>query len=356
MKCMKKLLVFLIVLLLCRGQAAAAELPEELLDSLPDSAADIGAEEGWSAGISNLLSLVQERFFSLLREGVGGIVQLLLVLFLCGIAETLFFSAKGKHTFNYVALTATAAVVLVSAGDLSHLMGLGRETIGEMEAFSKVLLPTMAAATASMGMAGAASVRQVTTVFFCDLLISLINRLILPLIYLYIGALAAGSMLGDSRLDGIAMGIKKAVVWVLSGLLTIFTLYLSVAGAVWGTVDGAAVKVTKKAIAGVVPVVGNIISGAAETVLAGAGVLKNSIGVFGVLAVLSICVLPFLKLGVQYLLYKAAAFAASTVSSPSLVKLIDGLGGAFGLLLGTVASCALLLLVSLISSLMVVAV
>ena len=53
---------------------------------------------------------------------------------------------------------------------------------------------------------------------------------------------------------------------------------------------------------------------------------------------------------------EAAAFAASTVSSPSLVKLIDGLGGAFGLLLGTVASCALLLLVSLISSLMVVAV
>ena len=37
-----------------------------------------------------------------------------------------------------------------------------------------------------------------------------------------------------------------------------------------------------------------------------------------------------------------------------MVKLIDGLGGAFGLLLGAVGSCALLLLISLISSLMVV--
>ena len=61
-----------------------------------------------------------------------------------------------------------------------------------------------------------------------------------------------------------------------------------------------------------------------------------------------------MQIAVQYLLYKAAALAAGTVGSRNVVKLIDGLGGAFGLLLGAVGSCALLLLISLISSLMVV--
>ena len=127
-------------------------------------------------------------------------------------------------------------------------------------------------------------------------------------------------------------------------------MYLSIARVISGSADSAAVKVAKAAISGTVPVVGGILSDAAETVLAGAGLLKNTIGVFGLLAVLAICALPFLQLGIQYLLYKLAAFLAGTMGPPGLCKLIDGLAGAFGLILGMTGTCALLLLVSILSS------
>ena len=45
-----------------------------------------------------------------------------------------------------------------------------------------------------------------------------------------------------------------------------------------------------------------------------------------------------------------AAFLASAVGSPGLCKLIDGLGGAFGLVRGMTGACALLLLVSILAS------
>ena len=38
------------------------------------------------------------------------------------------------------------------------------------------------------------------------------------------------------------------------------------------------------------------------------------------------------------------------MGAPSLCKLIDGLGGAFGLVLGMTGSCAFLLLISVLSS------
>ena len=101
-----------------------------------------------------------------------------------------------------------------------------------------------------------------------------------------------------------------------------------------GSADGATVKVAKAAISGVVPVVGGILSEVSETVMAGAGMLKNTIGIFGMLAVLAACAYPFLQLGVQYLLYKLSAFLAAAVGPPGLSKLIGGLGGAFGLVLG----------------------
>ena len=109
-------------------------------------------------------------------------------------------------------------------------------------------------------------------------------------------------------------------------------------------------KVAKTAISGVVPVVGGIIAEASETVLLGAGMLRNTIGIFGMLAILAACAYPFLQLGIQSLLYKLTAFLAGTLGTPGLCKLVDGLGGAFGLVLGMTGGCALLLLISVYSS------
>ena len=88
--------------------------------------------------------------------------------------------------------------------------------------------------------------------------------------------------------------------------------------------------------------------------LAGAGMLKGAIGVFGLLAVLAICLTPFITMAVQYLLYKLAAFLAGTVTQEPLADLINALGSVFGLMLGMTGSCALALLISIISSVSVV--
>ena len=239
---------------------------------------------------------------------------------------------------------------LASAGSLDSLMGLGSRTIGELADFSQALLPTLAAATAASGAVTTATVQQVSTVFFVDLLLRLIRQLLLPLVYLYIGLLTAAACLPENRLGAIAEALKKLVTWILTTALLVFTIYLSIVRIISGSADSATVKVAKAAISGVVPVVGGIIADASETVLAGAGMLKNTIGVFGMLAILAACAYPFLQLGVQYLLYKLTAYLASVVGAPGLCKLIDGLGGAFGLILGMTGGCALLLLISVLAS------
>ena len=69
---------------------------------------------------------------------------------------------------------------------------------------------------------------------------------------------------------------------------------------------------------------------AAETVLASAGILKNAAGVFGMLVILGICVVPFLQLGIHYLVYKLTAAVSATVSGGRVSGLIEQIGGAFG--------------------------
>ena len=207
-----------------------------------------------------------------------------------------------------------------------------------------------AAVSALSGGVAGATLRQIATVFFADLLLEVIHGLLMPMVYLYAGTLAAGGSLSDRRLLSVAEMIRSICVWLLTTALLLFTLYLTVSGIFAGTVDSARVRVAKTAISGVVPVVGGIIAEASETVLAGASVLKGTIGVFGLLGVLALCAYPFLQLGIQYLLYQLIRFLASVIGSPELCAVIKGLGGAFGLILGMVGSCALVLLISILAS------
>ena len=210
------------------------------------------------------------------------------------------------------------------------------------------------AAVAAGGGYITAGARQVATVFFTDLLISLIRQVLLPLLYACIAAAAADAVVPGHSLQKIGQGLRKCAAWALTALMLVFTGFLSVTGAATSAADALSTQLTRTAIATAVPVVGSIISDAAGTVLAGAGMLKGTIGVFGLLAVLAICLTPFITMAVQYLLYKLAAFLAGTVTQEPLADLIDALGSAFGLMLGMTGSCALALLISIISSVSVV--
>ena len=346
---MKTWIIAFLVLWLMTVPARGADIPGELWEVLPEEAEQFLPEEltssqGLGESLGRMGQWAMDQGKKILRVQVRGAASILLVVVLCAAVESF-----GGKAAAYVPMAGGLAVTLLTAGDFHELIGLGASTIGELSAFSKVLLPTLAAAAAVSGSAATASMQQVTTVFLVSLLVSLIDGVLMPLCYLYIGVLASSVCLGEGRLSAIAEGMKKGITWLLTTALLLFTIYLSVSRVLTGAADAAAVKVTKAAISGAVPVVGGIISEVTESVLAGANVVKNTIGVFGMLAVLGLCVGPFLRLGVQYLLYKATAFLSGAVGAQKLCKLIDGLGGAFGLVLGMTGSCAALVLVSVLA-------
>ena len=337
--------------------ALAAAVPDSVTDALPpETASRLGGLDeyadhtAWTEGLSRLWQEARQYLGAALREKASGAALLLGVVLLCGVAESFLAAAEQPAVPQVVPVAGALAITLVAAGDFQRMMGLGVETMEELDIFAKALLPTLSAAVAASGGIASASAKQVATVFFTNLLLTVIRRLLLPLLYGCIAAAAADAMVPGHSLKKIGAGISKAVTWALTASMVAFTGFLTLTGAATGAADAMTVQMMRSAISAAVPVVGSIISEATGTVLAGAGVLKGAIGIFGMLAVLSICLTPFLQMVVQYLLYKLAAFLAGTITEGPLAGLIDALGTAFGLMLGMTGSCALLLLISITSS------
>ena len=301
-------------------------------------------EDGLDVGASfrHMAETGKEALGGVVKRSVRSCVLLLAVTLLCGLTEGVK-AGTGGSGLGVTTLAATLSITAIAVGDVNSLLSMGEEAIFNMETLGDVLLPTVSMATAASGTPAMAVVKHGATILFSDFLIRLIDTLLIPLCYAFVAANVAWAALGN---DGL-----KRIGGLLSVVLLAFVGYLNLSGVISGGADAATVKAAKFTISNMVPVVGGVISDTAETLLAGASVLRNAAGVFGMLAVIGICVVPFLNLGVHYLMYKCTAALAATVSADGRITgLIEALGTAFGLILAMTASCAVLLVVAMVST------
>ncbi|MDR0857716.1 MAG: stage III sporulation protein AE [Oscillospiraceae bacterium] len=342
---MKKLLLGLLIAVALSGInfAFAYELPPELAETAPSG---VPFTSDFPSGVAAIWeeakTSVTDAFTGAVRS-CAIILTVALLVGLCGVLET------SGGVSNYAVLAGILAVSLVAVGDVHNFVGLARGTLTSVKSFADVILPALAAAAAASGSPASAAAACAVTAMFMDILITLSQGLLLPIIYAYLTA----ELIGAAANSAAALAAASFLKWLSTALLSLivlaFILYLSITGIVSSSADAAAVRVAKTTLSTTLPVVGGIVSDAAQSVLAGALTLKNAVGVFGMLAVLAICVTPFIHIGAHYLLYKAAAKLSGNIAGGNFAAAVNGIGGAFGLLLGTSGACALMLFFSMLS-------
>lgn len=335
---------------------------DNVQESIPQSGAEIMGDLEITSnmdidtGLGRIYEKGRDEIGGILKGAIRSAVIILIIAILCSISENFFESGTFGEAPNYISFAGVLAISIVAVGDVNSFIGFGYNTLDELNGISKVLLPTLSAAASAGGAVTSAAVKYAATALFMDVLITLASSLLMPVIYAYIASSIAEAAIGGEGLTGASGFLKWLATTILTLLVLSFVVYISITGIVSSTADAATIRVAKTTLSTVFPVVGSIISDAASSVLAGASVLKNAIGVFGMLAVISVCLLPFLNLGAHYILYKAASKLSATISGARISKLVSSIGTAFGLVMSLTGACALMLFFSIISMLKVVSV
>lgn len=347
------MICILFLLALLAPSASALELPAELEGALPEELLEAAEEDALvMGGLSHLAGLLRAAVREMSASTLRGAVSLMLLALLCALVEGTADGTSDELTARYTGYVGVLGAAALTAGDLGTLIGLGAQTVDELGVLARLLLPTVAAAMAAGGRVGTASVWQVGTLMLSDAFLSLLRACFLPALYCMIGAAAAGALLEKSGLSQLADGIGKLLSWALRAVLIVFTTFLSLTNVISGTAEGAAVRVSKSVISGTVPIVGGILSDAAEALFAGANALRGTLGVLGIFAVLALCLAPLVQLALQYLLYRVSAFFCGMTGPRALAGFLKQLSSAFSLMLALTAGAAFLLLVSLLIAVM----
>ena len=272
--------------------------------------------------------------------------MLLLVCLLYSISRAV---DTGDKVARYVTLSAVAAVGSVSMADLDSFLQLGLRSMQELSDYSRVLLPVLTTAASVSGAATSAAAKYAATALAMDVLLTVSKSVVIPCVGGYAALALADAAVGNDVLKAAKKLMKWVCVSLSSAIAAGFTAWLSLTGVIAGTTDTLAARMTKTAVSTALPVLGSILSDAAGSLAAAAGVLRSSIGVFGLCAVLGICLGGAVPLALRYFVFKLSAAVCSCLSDKRMGDLIGDLGTCFGLILAVNGAGGMMMFVSVFS-------
>lgn len=176
-----------------------------------------------------------------------------------------------------------------------------------MVGFINILIPLLTTLMVFTENLTTTSMLQPVIMFSVNFIGNMIHSVILPVV-LVASSLSIVSKISDRvQIDRLSKMFKSGITWFLGIALTIFVAVVSLEGTLSSSVDGITAKTTKAVVSSAIPIVGKILGDAVDSVLGCGIILKNAVGIVGVVVILGICIGPILKLVLAMLTYKILA-------------------------------------------------
>ncbi len=293
--------------------------------------------------IKNIFPLLGSEIKEALKVMGSVLIIVLIHSIFKSIADNLNNKSVSQITY-YVQYILIATVIM---SNFASIIALTKESVGNMIAFIQILFPLLMTLMLASGSVVSVNILQPIILFVINLISNIFQSLIIPVI-LVGTALAIVSKISDKiQIEKLSKFIKSSSGWVIGILLTIFVGILSIEGTLGSSVDGITAKTAKAAVSSFIPVVGKVLGDAVDTVIGCSAILKNAIGIVGVIIVITICIAPILKLTVITIIYNLTAAICEPIADSKIVSLISQMAETFKILLAIICSISVMLIIGI---------
>lgn len=236
-------------------------------------------------------------------------------------------------------------IVTIIMANFTEIIKLVQETTNNLVAFMQILVPLLITLITYTGSVTTSTVLEPIILFLINFVCNLIQTLVIPLVLVCTSLIIISKISDQIQVDKLAKFLKSGIVWFLGIVLTIFVGVISLEGTLSSSVDGITAKTTKAVVSSAVPVVGKILGDAVDTVLGCGVILKNAVGVIGIIVIIGICIAPIIKLTILMMSYKLIAVVTQTIADSKISSLLEEIGDVFKIFLGILFTVSFMLII-----------
>ena len=273
---------------------------------------------------------------------LGSILAIVVIhSILKSVSESLENDSISKLIY-YVQYILIVTIVMMNFSDIVQIV---KDTCNNLIGFMNILIPLLISLMIYTGSITTSGVLEPIILFLINFIGNMIQTLIIPIVLIFTSLIVISKISDNVQIDKLSNFLKSGVVWFFGIILTIFVAIISLEGTLSSSVDGITAKTTKAVVSSAIPVVGKILGDAVDTVLGCGMILKNAVGIIGIIIVIGICIIPILKLGIFTIAYKFMSAICEPIADKNITSLLDQIGDVYKIFLAILCSVSVMLIV-----------
>ncbi|MEA4903082.1 stage III sporulation protein AE [Desulfitobacterium sp.] len=248
--------------------------------------------------------------------------------------------AKMVNNLSYLVL------MVIGLAAFQETLKVATEAIDRMTGFLQTLFPVILTLLMAMGNLTTAALFKPVVVGSLTLLATLMKNIILPLFLLTAVLKLFNNISGEFKLGKIAGLFEFSGKVGIGILMTVFIGVMTIQGVTGGVADGVTLR-TAKYTADLIPVVGKFFKDAVEIVASSGLLMKNALGVIGILAIALICIGPALRIAAMIFVFKISSALVEPLGLKELSNSLQDMSKSLTYIFASVASLAIMFFISI---------
>jgi stage III sporulation protein AE len=292
------------------------------------------------------LGMIKFLFFEIAQNSklLGSI---LILAVLSALLENLQ-NAFERNTVSQVAFAVIyMALIILAVNSFMTAIGYAKQAISVMSDFMVGTIPLLLALMASTGAVTSAGLLHPVIVFAVNAFAGVVIFVVFPLIFFSAVLQIVSEFSSRYKLTQLANLLKTASMAILGFMFSAFIGVMAVKGAMGGVADGVALRTAKFVSSTFMPVVGKMFSDSIDTVVGASIIVKNSVGIAGLLILTLISAFPALKIISLSIIYNLSAALMQPLGNSPVISSLSTIGKSLSIVFAALATVAFMFFLSI---------
>lgn len=273
--------------------------------------------------------------------------QLLLVAVVAAVSRNLSDSLSEDTIARVVSAVLYLVILLIGLSSFRTAAAIAHGTIDAMVGFVQSLTPTLFSLMVAMGGVASAAALSPAVLMAVTGSSTLVGGVVVPLVLFSAVLSVVTRASGTPRALQPAKFLKRIATAVMALVFAVFVAAMTIRGLIGSFGDAVTMKTAKLAAGTLIPVVGGAIADAMEVVAGASLVIKNTVGVAGVLTVAVVCMYPVLKIVAIVVLYRLAASLVEPLGDATAADCLGDFADSLSYLAYCTAATGIMFIVSI---------
>ena len=274
---------------------------------------------------------------NLIFDDIVEFLPLLSSIIAIAVAYSLVSNVKPKLKKNSVGdvihFVCYGSIIILSMSSVLSIMKTVSTSISSIKSQMDVSFPILLTMLTATGNITTSSVFQPSMALLSGVVMTIFTNILMPLFIFRLVFSVLSNLTSNIKFNKFADLFSTIFKWIVGFMFTIFLGFMAIQGISAGTFDGISIRAAKFAVKNSVPILGGFLSDGMNLILSSSILIKNAVGVAGILLMFSTVIMPIIKLVIFMIMLKFCAAVLEPLADSRISNFMSMLAKSISLLI-----------------------